>query len=55
VPVKAAVCREEIAPPRGGTSAERPITCRAAQIFPEKAGLEYVAIDGFDVRHSAPR
>ena len=31
------------------------INARAAAIFPEKAGLKYIVIDGFDIRHTAPQ
>jgi len=31
------------------------INARATAIFPEKAGLKYIVIDGFDIRHTAPQ
>ena len=31
------------------------INARATGIFPEKAGLKYIVIDGFDIRHTAPQ
>ena len=31
------------------------INVRATAIFPEKAGLKYIVIDGFDIRHTAPQ
>ncbi len=31
------------------------INARATAIFPEKTGLKYIVIDGFDIRHTAPQ
>ena len=31
------------------------INARATAIFPEKSGLKYIVIDGFDIRHTAPQ
>jgi len=31
------------------------INARAAAVFPEKSGLKYIVIDGFDIRHTAPQ
>ncbi|MDP6635397.1 MAG: right-handed parallel beta-helix repeat-containing protein [Phycisphaerae bacterium] len=31
------------------------INARATAIFPKKAGLKYIVIDGFDIRHTAPQ
>jgi len=31
------------------------INCRPAAIFPERSGLRYIVIDGFDIRHTAPQ
>jgi len=31
------------------------INARATCIFPEKAGLKHIVIDGFDIRHAAPQ
>ena len=31
------------------------INARATAIFPEKAGLKHIVIDGFDIRHTAPQ
>ncbi len=31
------------------------INARATAIFPERTGLKYIVIDGFDVRHTAPQ
>ena len=31
------------------------INVRATAIFPEKSGLKYIVIDGFDIRHTAPQ
>lgn len=31
------------------------INARATAFFPEKAGLKYIVIDGFDIRHTAPQ
>ena len=31
------------------------INARATAVFPDKAGLKYITIDGFDIRHTAPQ
>lgn len=31
------------------------INARATAFFPEKSGLKYIVIDGFDIRHTAPQ
>lgn len=31
------------------------INARATAIFPERTGLKYIVIDGFDIRHTAPQ
>jgi len=31
------------------------INARASTVFPEKSGLKYIVIDGFDMRHTAPQ
>ena len=31
------------------------INARATAIFPERSGLKYIVIDGFDIRHTAPQ